>query len=64
MAEEAIVTLQMVKGLTTKTKTYYRYQITVPAKVVERLGWAPGDMIGVTIQRGGVALRKKVFAPS
>lgn len=54
--------LQKVKGLTTQTKTYYRYQVTVPAKVVEGLGWEPGDLIEVSTKSDRVILRKKVLA--
>lgn len=63
MAEEAIMRLQKVKGLTTRTKTYYRYQITVPAGIIEALGWDQGDMIGVTMKGDRVTLRKRVLSP-
>ena len=63
MAEEVIVRLQKVKGLTTQTKTYYRYQITVPAGVVEQLGWVPGDMIAVQTRNDRAILRKRVLSP-
>jgi len=63
MAEEVIVRLQRVKGLTTQTKTYYRHQITVPAEIVLRLGWEPGDMISVDVKGDRVTLRKRVLSP-
>lgn len=63
MAEAAVVRLQKVKGLTTRTKTYYRYQITVPANVVGGLGWEPGDLIGVSTKGDRVILRRRVLAP-
>jgi AbrB family looped-hinge helix DNA binding protein len=62
MAEETIVKLQRVTGLKVGDKTYYRWQVTVPAEIVAKLGWGQGDMIGVTVHRGGIALRRKVFA--
>jgi bifunctional DNA-binding transcriptional regulator/antitoxin component of YhaV-PrlF toxin-antitoxin module len=64
MAEETTVKLQRVTGLKVKDKTYYRWQVTLPVEVVNALGWEQGDMIGVTVQRGRVVLRKRVFAPA
>ena len=63
MAEAPVVRLQRVKGLTTQTKTYYRYQITVPAEIVVELGWQPGDLIGVSMKGDRVTLRKRVLSP-
>ncbi|MFZ0699815.1 MAG: AbrB/MazE/SpoVT family DNA-binding domain-containing protein [Thermoplasmata archaeon] len=63
MAEAAVVRLQRVKGLTTPKKTYYRHQITVPADIIEQVGWEPGDLIGVTAKGDRVILRKRVLSP-
>lgn len=63
MAEAAVVRLQKVKGLTTPKKTYYRHQITVPADIIEALGWEPGDLIGVSTKGDRVILRKRVLSP-
>jgi len=63
MAEEVTVKLQRVIGLKVGDKTYYRWQITLPAAVVDKLGWKQGDLIAVTARKDGAVLRRRVLAP-
>jgi len=63
MAEEVTVKLQRVVGLKVGDKTYYRWQITLPAAVVDKLGWEQGDLIAVTARKDGAVLRRRVLSP-
>ena len=63
MAEESVVKLQKVAGLTVGEKTYYRWQVTIPAEIVEKLGWEKGYLIAVSERNGTVSLRRRVLAP-
>jgi hypothetical protein len=63
VADEVTVKLQKVVGLKIGDKTYYRWQITLPAGVVEKVGWGQGDLIAVTARKDGVLLRRRVLSP-
>ena len=42
--------LQRAKTLAGKTKTYYRWQITVAPDAIEELEWSEGDELDWSIQ--------------
>lgn len=63
MAGETTVKLQRVVGLKVGDKTYYRWQITLPAAVVAKMGWRQGDLISVMPRKEGVVLRRRVLSP-
>jgi hypothetical protein len=63
VAEEATVKLQRVTGLKVGDKTYYRWQVTLPVEVVEKLGWGRGDLISVAVRRNTVVLGRRVLSP-
>ncbi len=63
VAVETTVKLQRVTGLKVGDKTYYRWQITLPAAVVEKMGWGQGDLIAVMPRKEGVVLRRRVLSP-
>jgi AbrB family looped-hinge helix DNA binding protein len=63
VVEEVTVKLQRVTGLKVDDKTYYRWQVTIPAAVVEKMGWSQGDLVGVTARKDGVLLRRRILSP-
>lgn len=38
---------------------YLRYDVTIPPKLVESLGWASGDALGVEVARGKLRLFRR-----
>lgn len=54
-----MVKLQRIYSRTAKGRDYYKWQITLPAAVVDKSGWEEGAELVAVYRQGRIVLRPK-----
>jgi bifunctional DNA-binding transcriptional regulator/antitoxin component of YhaV-PrlF toxin-antitoxin module len=52
------VKLQRFKSRSVGAKDYHKWQVNLPTKAIEALGWGEGDDLAWEVRDGGLVIRK------
>lgn len=51
--------MKLIKHYTTKDKRYYKYELIIPNKDVEQIGFSENDELKIEIKNNKIIIKKK-----